>query len=827
MPNPFLTAGANPEPSKYAPLHINRMSSGLWTNRSPLRDGPTSLLNEKYSGPRFDPLIGGNNMELTSKLTLGRSPGFSVYNDQVFPAIDFFYDFRRFTATSESIKVMADTAATVYDATGPSTKTAVFTKSAGAGQTYFQDVGNILFFGDGVDQKKWLQPSLVWSAAAAFTLGQFLIDSNNNIQQVTTAGTSGGSLPTWNAAVRGTTTDNTVTWTNRGNYVANWGIGIPPAITIAPPTSPDIFAVRFWTANHTYGAGGSNLYVIWDGTNMHLLQDGTKTTGATYPFANNIPEFGGLTPDGTASWINIGGMIPQSVALPADPRVFLPFNTLIDSNGNIQITIAGGSRSGAPPVWTTTVGSTVADGAVTWECLGAANLLVFFNWQYAAAFHTVDGNYGSATPLVPSFPVMGAGPLSIIISGTGSVEGQVDKIYIFRTADEGSIPLFLASVANPGASSWTFTDTLPDTALDILVQADRASQNKPPPVGLINLTYHLGRIWGSVGNTVFYSSVQSATTPAPVQGFSLLNSDVVPSNITRLVPIAAFGILVFTISDIYVIGGDGTANNPIRRAVPFIPGIGLLSYNALDQAGGTMYLLASDGKVLSLDPSSGASRVGFAIEDQLALYDPSTAYVAWHSFKQDEGLHVSDGSTSWYRMNPTPAPESGNSWSPKRTIQGGVKAVQSIETSPGVHYLLAWQTSTGQIIRRDPSVFSDNGSTYACNGTIGSITLAQPGQLAEVSFLSIDSAAAGTRVTPSVLLNEISGPFESLSKTPLVNEPPLLPASSTLFSNRYYLISDQEPVWCRHMQIDFSWPAEAAANELLTWTIFGAHHQEV
>jgi hypothetical protein len=58
-----------------------------------------------------------------------------------------------------------------------------------------------------------------WASGTAYTKGQVVLDSNGNIQIVKTAGTSGGSTPSWPSApewdpyLEGTTTtDNTVTW---------------------------------------------------------------------------------------------------------------------------------------------------------------------------------------------------------------------------------------------------------------------------------------------------------------------------------------------------------------------------------------------------------------------------------------------------------------------------------------------------------------------------------------------------------------------------------------------------------------------------------------
>jgi hypothetical protein len=77
---------------------------------------------------------------------------------------------------------MADGVTQVFDATGPSTKTVIFNKSAGAGSSYFQAVGNNLYFGNGVDQKKWVQTAKVWLALTQFVGGNFLVDANNNLQ---------------------------------------------------------------------------------------------------------------------------------------------------------------------------------------------------------------------------------------------------------------------------------------------------------------------------------------------------------------------------------------------------------------------------------------------------------------------------------------------------------------------------------------------------------------------------------------------------------------------------------------------------------------------
>lgn len=70
------------------------------------------------------------------------------------------------------------------------------------------------------------RPTTAWAASTAYSLGDRRIPTSATVNrgvhfEVTTAGTSGGAEPAWNATVGGTTSDGTVTWTTRGSS-ANW-----------------------------------------------------------------------------------------------------------------------------------------------------------------------------------------------------------------------------------------------------------------------------------------------------------------------------------------------------------------------------------------------------------------------------------------------------------------------------------------------------------------------------------------------------------------------------------------------------------------------------
>ncbi len=104
---------------------------------------------------------------------------------------------------------------------------ATLTYSQQAAKWYLISV--VTSLGDVTDASSWL-------AATAYLLADSIIDSNGNLQQVTTAGTSGAVQPVWNLALGGTTADGVgaLVWTNRG----------------APPIPPTRYAVRSIDVNH-------------------------------------------------------------------------------------------------------------------------------------------------------------------------------------------------------------------------------------------------------------------------------------------------------------------------------------------------------------------------------------------------------------------------------------------------------------------------------------------------------------------------------------------------------------------------------------------------
>ncbi len=415
---------------------------------------------------------------------------------------------------------------------------------------------------------------------------------------------------------------------------------------------------------------------------------------------------------------------------------------------------------------------------------------------------------------------------TVTLTGAGSTDPQVTHIQIYRTNDGGATYYLLATILN--TTTWTFADNFADTALNMAIIAPQALANEPPAAGAQNLCFYAGRIWYSVGNFVFYLAGPDCQNGSGNEASPPANYIPFPSDVISLVPYSN-GNLVFTASDLHAIGGSISAAGLIAGSTgtvfyPYIsqPGLGILTPDAVSVGGATIHIFTSDNQVIALNPGAGVIENGFGIADQFDGLDASTVSLAYHvSGHKDSALFVTDGAGDMWRCNPNQAPEGGPCWSTKASVSS-ISKLASVEVSRGKHRLLA--SEGNQVWMRDWTVNSDLGTGYPCYGTIGSIVLAQPGQVAEVESVSTICKGIGSVPAVSVLIGEIEGTFEALLNS--VPEPPSLPASTSVLSNRYYLKQGQQPIIFQHFQLKVDFGTESEANELLGYSCYGALHAD-
>src|SRR5277367_1779277 len=287
-----VAGGQKQKQTRYAPIWTNRFFTGLWTQRNPLRDAATPYLYEKfYSGSRFDSLINGLNMELTNRLTLQRRAGSSVYNSSTFSAIKSFYPFKTFVSNAEAIKIIADTSTHIYDATG-SSQINLLTKGTGAGQAYFQGVGNTLYISDGVEQKKYIQSAKTWVASSPYNIGDFIIDSNGNVQQVTYLVISGSNTLT--------ITNNILTVTPTGTPIPTNIIGqsctFSSTTLFANSVTLNVSSVTSTTISFSYQHANYSNAEFWNG----IFTAGSGVSFTLQPTWTSTP--GGTIQDNNLGW---------------------------------------------------------------------------------------------------------------------------------------------------------------------------------------------------------------------------------------------------------------------------------------------------------------------------------------------------------------------------------------------------------------------------------------------------------------------------------------------------------------------------------------------
>jgi hypothetical protein len=326
-------------------------------------------------------------------------------------------------------------------------------------------------------------------------------------------------------------------------------------------------------------------------------------------------------------------------------------------------------------------------------------------------------------------------------------------------------------------------------------------------------------------------------------------------------------MLVFTLSDVYVIPISGGAILPIQV---YVPGVGLSSYNALDVCGTLIGFFTTDHQFVLFNPAVGMDDIGHPIGNLFRLdinepgldWNPAKAYVAWYVNGEDLGWFVADGTNGWYRLLNTPAPEKGEAWSPFATINPvttygyagqGCGAIKAVEVYPGDHRLLLGPALTGgtdgygSILYRDLDASTDggegdynggylvNGTVYNAYGVFGSYVVAHPGQTALIYFITTDQVASqaggGSPCVLGVIFDEAlpyyQGSFDIIKNW--VTDPVNLPESSSILGQRFYMSETGDgdtAAMCRSMQILIQWPPEAALNELQSFTIFGAFLQQ-
>ena len=626
-----------------------------------------------------------------------------------------------------------------------------------------------------------------------------ILDSNGYLQTVSSSGQTGAAAPSWSKTVGEQTTDFGVTWQNAG----------------------------------AVAAGGTGAWLYCYSFKSSVTKDVTTASPLSQPIVlapNSFIQVQGLcSTDPQYDLIEIyrTAMGQATPVLLAD----IPNSPLQPSTK--QATIA--------QIMVTNQESRLTRPAPFLQLIFTANPSPFSDGPLVTlvgltTHPTLNGATVSQTTTTPSFS-----QFSFVSTPSGIPAN--DSAFLPETGTATSV-----LNNNPG-SIWTYNDTSgSDSVLTPQVPAPINNANDPPPAGITAMAYHCGRVWGIVGNNIVYSGGPDTLVGNGNHTFPPLNTIPVPELAVRLFPgVSNQGATLFIwgVANIYSVFGDG-GNTMFGPAVLYLADVGILSYDAVALFGTNYYAFTGKKKAVMLDTGSGDIEIGFPIGDQFSkvttgagsapvgkLYDPASTYVTFNEESSgDTAMYVSDGTVGWFRYSPVTSPESGFLWSPRAAIQGGTSAVQGVEVSPGISHLLIGPASSGPILFRDPTVNADWTAgayqPFPAWDVKGNIVLCQSGQVAEIAHIGLKSAAVGARPLVGLLLGEISAtqhtPFDQLSITS--SDPPDLPPSETLYSDRYTALQNGVCPKCDNFQMKVDYGVQNVPDELIMFSIYGAKHAE-
>jgi hypothetical protein len=359
------------------------------------------------------------------------------------------------------------------------------------------------------------------------------------------------------------------------------------------------------------------------------------------------------------------------------------------------------------------------------------------------------------------------------------------NIEVYRTVDGGSSYLYEQLMAYTNLTTYTTSFSFTDTALNDQLIGPIDEEADPPPRGLSNIVAHTGRMFGKVGNKVYYSGGPDTANGNGDEAWPPGNYFAFPGPVIDILSMDT-GLAVALGDDLHVITGVDSSS---YYAKPWLDNYGISNKNAWVQDGSAIYIYTSKQQLHLLSPNT-SREIGFDIGDQLLASFPAlTTSVTFHRGSSlDTALYLSNGTNSIFRYNPDK-----RVWSPKAAPLVTAGRVKSLETAIGVNTLIN-STASG-VWSRSLTTFSDNNLPYSAFFTIGVMQVAPQGQVASLQNIGIQGSGLGTTPSLFVLLNETvastAAPFLQIFQP--VNDPPDAPASISLMAKRWYVESTIAP----------------------------------
>lgn len=754
-------------------IYIAQWHSGLYTQRSPIYTPLSAMGLQMVS--RYDTLWDGLNMELSNSCTLVRRPGFPAFCSTELGSSSYPLAFYSFKNLSGTINLLMDAPDAVYSFTSTSL-TSLFTKTTTA-QTSFQTVASTVYMVDGTDAQKW-DGTTVSGMGISTPLGSPTLGFVANGQLAPTSGYT-------------------------------YGYAFKNSVSGHVSTMSPVSANTGPLANQTVAEGQVTIAV----TSVQISSNTAIIQGTNNCEPGQSVTIKGLT---GASFLNGHALTVSATGLSSSQfeASFTHANYGPTTDSGIA-TLTVSVPTASPYQYTVqNAGTFLTDGGVVYSATSKALTPVGgvpTTGQYSVTngvytFASADAGLGLVVSYTYSLTTSTG--VNIVVSGSGSTDPQVNTIEIYRTDDGGALFYFLTDI--PNVTNWSYTDSTPDAELDDDIVAAIGDSNNPPETGMSLLVYHMGRLWGAQANNVFFSAGPDATIGLGTEAWPPANFFGFPGKVTGLAS-TSVGLVVMTSDDMYIIYGTSTASFYSSK---YQANLGVQNQNCIAQDGDLLFLYSSKSQLWSF--SDSVVEVGFPIGDKLgATFNPATSSIALHRSGSDAGLFISDGSTNMYRYR-----IDQSAWSTVAQVIGGAGAIASIETSTANYTLLTGRTAgSGYILGRNISTFQDAGVSYSAFATIGTLIVSPPGSTAKIDSVILERMPVGSDITVSVALDEINGTFTTLPNP--VNDPPLLPPSTSIIAHRHYLKASQQPLPqdIRHLQVKLTCATEAAKNEVLSLAI--------